>query len=147
MPLTISPHIASITINAHTYTHSNWENDTPGTISGLANDFVTTITALGATTGSLTKSISGNTTLSGSDLLNLTYKFTGTLSANANITFPAGVRSAAIINATSGGYALLIGYAAGTKATIPASGSGHVYGDSTNFGLVDGIAAASGGLS
>src|SRR3954463_5637699 len=122
MPITITPTISSITINSHTYVHADWEANTPGTLSGLANDFVTTITALGATTGSLTKSISGNTTLSGSDLLNLTYKFTGTLSANANITFPAGVRSAAIINATSGGFALLIGYVAGTKATIPVSG-------------------------
>lgn len=147
MPITITPTIASITINGHTYTHANWESNTPGTLSGLANDFVTTIQALGATTGSLTKSITGNTTLSGSDLSNLTYKITGALSANADINFPAGVRSATFINATSGGYALLIGYSTGTRATIPASGSGNIYGDGTNFGLVNGIASASGGIS
>src|SRR4051812_8377933 len=98
MPLTITPTIASITINGHTYVHSDWEANTPGTLSGLANDFVTTITALGATTGTYSASISGDTTISGGSVANLTFVFTGALSANANITFPAGARTISVVN-------------------------------------------------
>lgn len=147
MPLTISPHIASITINGHTYVHTDWENDTPSTIGGLANDFVTTITALGATTGTYSASISGDTTISGGNAANLTFVFTGALSANANITFPAGARTITVVNNTTGSHTLLVGYSTGTKATIPVAGSGDIVADGTNHKLVNGIASASGGIS
>lgn len=147
MPLTITPTIDSITINAHTYTHADWEANTPGTISGLANDFVATIQALGDSVGAYTESISGNTTISSGNAINLTFIFTGVLSGVATITFPAGARTITVVNNTTGGFGLLVGYATGTKATIPAAGSGDVYGDGTNHKLVNGIASASGGVS
>jgi hypothetical protein len=147
MPITITPTIASITINGNTYAHSDWETNTPGTLSGLANDFVTSIQALGASVGSITIPITGNATVSGGDAVNLTFIFTGVLAGNANITFPAGARAITVVNNTTGGFALVVKYAAGTTVTIPAAGSGHVVGDGTNHYLVDGIARSSGGVS
>ncbi len=145
MPITITPAVADIDIGSDTLTNSDWENDTPTTLSLLVNFLAGTQLALASTTGSLTKAISGDTTLSSGEAVNLNFIFTGSLSANATITFPGGERTATIVNNTSGGHALLIGYSTGTKATIPAGGSAQVYGDGTNFKLASGVAAGSGG--
>ncbi len=145
MPITITPAVADIDIGTDTLTNTDWETDTPATLSLLVNFLATTQQALADTTGSLVKAITGDTTLSGPESINLNFIFTGALSSNANITFPAGPRTVTIVNNTTGGYALLIGYAAGTKATIPAGGSAQAYGDGTNWKLAGGIAAGTGG--
>lgn len=145
MPITITPAVPSIDIGTDILTNSDWEEDTPTTLSLLVNFLAGTQVALGATTGSLVKAISGDTTLSSPEAINLNFIFTGVLSGVATITFPAGARTATVANNTTGGYGLLIGYATGTKAAIPAGGSAQVYGDGTNFKLAGGIAAGSGG--
>lgn len=147
MPITITPTIADITINATTWTHDDWEANTPGTISAIGNAINSQLVALGETTGSLVKAITGDTTLSGPEAVNLAFIFTGALGANAAITFPAGEREAVIVNETTGGHALTVGLAAGATATIPAGGSATVYCDGTDFGLADGIARTATGAS
>ena len=145
MPITITPAVADIDIGSDVLTNSDWEQDTPATLSLLVGHLAGTQVALATTTGSLVKAISGDTTLSSPEAINLNFIFTGSLSANATITFPGGERTATIVNNTTGGHALLIGYSTGTKATIPAGGSAQVYGDGTNFKLASGVAAGSGG--
>lgn len=135
MPITITPTVATVTIGMLSWTHADWEADTPATISGIANAIAGQIVALGATTGTLVKAISGNTTLSGPEAANITFIFTGALLADADITFPAGTRAATIVNNTTGGFALNVGLAAGAAVTVPAAGSAHVYCDGTDFGL------------
>lgn len=145
MPITITPAVADIDIGSDILTNSDWEQDTPATLSLLVNFLAGTQVALAATTGSLVKAISGNTTLSSPEAINLNFIFTGAISSVATITFPGGERTCTIVNNTTGGFGLLIGYATGTKAAIPAGGSAQVYGDGTNFKLASGVAAGSGG--
>src|SRR6187401_505562 len=109
MPITITPAVADIDIGSDVLTNSDWEQDTPTTLSLLVNFLAGTQVALGTTTGSLVKAISGDTTLSSPESINLNFIFTGSLSGNANITFPAGARTVTIVNNTTGGFALLVG--------------------------------------
>jgi hypothetical protein len=136
MALSISPTIPSITINGNTYAHADFENNLPGTLGGLGNDLASTIAAL-ELVGTLTKAITGNTTLTADEGQNLVFIFTGSLTGDATITFPAGFTKAAyIINSTTGGFGLTLGLAAGNTVAIPVSGGGLVYCDGTEFGHV-----------
>lgn len=144
---TITPTIADITVNATTWHHSDFEANPLGTFAEVANAVGTQLQALGDTTGSIVKVISGDTTLSGPESVNLTFIFTGTLSAAAAITFPAGERMAVIVNNTDGGYGLTVGLATGDTVAIPVSGSAVVYCDGTDFVLADGIVRTATGAS
>jgi len=57
---------------------------------------------------------------------------TGTLTAARVLTIPAGKRQVIVRNLTTGGFTLEIGYAAGTRATIPSQGSITIQADGTN---------------
>jgi hypothetical protein len=145
MPITIVPTIADITVGGITWTHADWEANTPGTISGIANAIGGNLLALGATTGSIVKVISGDTTLSGADPVNLVFVIEGALGAEADLNFPPGVRMAIIANNTTGGFALSVGQATGDRVTIPAAGSATVYSDGADFFLADGVARSAAG--
>lgn len=139
--------IADITVNGHTYTDADWRADWEGTISSVANDIATVQTTLDAV-GTLSKTVSGDTTLSGTEGQNLLFVIDGSISANAAITFPSGFKGlAGIVNATSGGYALVCGLASGNTATVPTGGTATLYCDGTDFGLLDGIVQTSTGVS
>jgi hypothetical protein len=147
MPIVISPTIASITINGNTYTHSDWENNTPGVLGGLGNDLATEIAAL-ALVGTLTKAISGNTTLTGPESANIGFVFTGALTGTALITFAAGFSGIAQIeNQTTGGHFLTCGLVAGTAIAVPPLGSAAAFCDGTNFSLQSGLVRTSVGVS
>ena len=147
MPVTITPAIPDITINGNTYTHSDWENNTPGTLSAMANDLATIIAAE-SLVGVLSKAISGDTTLTGTESENLGFIFTGSLSAGAAVTFAAGFQGiAAVVNATSGGFAITCGLAAGDSVSVPAGGSAMLFCDGTDFFPVTPIIRTSGGGS
>lgn len=145
MPITITPAVADITVGGNTYTNADWEANTPGTLSACIGGLVGHVQALGSTSGTLVKAISGNVTLTSLEAANLNFIFTGVLGGVAAITFPSGSYTATIVNNTTGGFGLTIKYAAGTTATIPAGGTAQVVGDGTNFKLVSGISAGSGG--
>lgn len=145
MPITISPPVSDITIGSDTYTNADWEANTPGTLSAVLNGLVGQVQGLGSTTGTLVKAISGSVTLTTLEAANVNFIFTGSLSGTANINFPSGSYTATIANNTSGSQALSIGYSTGTRATVPAGGTAQVVGDGTNFRLVSGISAGSGG--
>jgi hypothetical protein len=136
MSITITPPVADITIGVTTYTNADWEANTPGTLSAVIGGLTGQVQALGATTGTLVKAISGSVTLTTMEAANINFIFTGALSGIAAITFPAGSYTATIVNNTTGGFALTIKYAAGTTATIPSGGTAQVVGDGTNFKLV-----------
>lgn len=139
--------IANIVINGHTYTDAMWRANWEGTISDIANDIASLLTTLDAV-GTLTKAITGNTTLTGAEGQNLLFVFTGGLTANAAITFPAGFSGVAtIVNQTTGGFTLVCGLAAGGTVTVPASGSAEAYCDGTDFTLSSGLSRTSGGVN
>jgi hypothetical protein len=145
MSITITPPVSDITIGVITYTNADWEANTPGTLSAVIGGITGQVQALGATTGTLVKAISGSVTLTTLETANINFIFTGALSGVAAITFPSGSYTATIVNNTTGGFALTIKYASGTTATIPSGGTAQVVGDGTNFKLVSGIAAGSSG--
>lgn len=137
--------IANITINGHTYTDAMWRADWEGTISAIANDIASVQIGIAAA-GTLTKSISGAVTLSGAEGQNQTFVFTGSLSGDAAITFPAGFKGlACVVNETSGNHQLVIGLAAGAAVTIPALGGALLYCDGTDFGVTNGWVRTSAG--
>jgi hypothetical protein len=78
--------------------------------------------------------ISGNTTLLASQATNGGFIFEGTLTANANIIFPAGfIGFAAIENATSGGFSINVGMLSGTFVGILNASWVAIWSDGTNF--------------
>ena len=76
---------------------------------------------------------------------NMVLFVSGTNSAVRQIVAPLVPKIYVVYNNTSGGYAITIGGATGTLATIPASSSTIVFCDGTNF--YSGISAASGNFS
>ena len=86
----------------------------------------------------LTVAITGNYTItstnyvSTADNRNHGFKFTGTLTANATITIPSSNATYYIINATTGGFSLLVKTAAGATVTVPASRQVVIYCDATD---------------
>jgi hypothetical protein len=147
MTIDIPGTISTININGHTYDHDDWEANTPAVIGGLGQDIADQIAALDSV-GILTKAITTSTTLSGPESTNLSFVFTGALSGTATITFAAGFSGQLQIeNQTTGGFGLLCGLAAGTKVSVPASGSCAAICDGTNFGLQSGVVRTSTGCS
>lgn len=145
MGIIISPPVATININGHTYTNADWEANTPGVIGSLGNDIATVI-ADAALVGVLTKTISGNVVLSGPESSNIGFIFVGALTGIANITFGAGFHGIAQIeNQTTGGFAIVCGLAAGTTVSVPSVGSTAAFCDGTNFSLQSGIVRTSTG--
>jgi hypothetical protein len=63
---------------------------------------------------------------------NALLSFTGTLTAPRVLTLPAGKRQILLRNATAGGHALEVGYATGSRATIPPNASAVIQADGTN---------------
>jgi Chaperone of endosialidase len=101
--------------------------DTWGTYLNSTID--TLDTALG---GTLTLAITAGTTLTAAQAANTGYKFTGTLSADANITFPASYHGLAVVrNATS--KSLFCGIANGTRVTVPSGQTIAMWSDGTDF--------------
>lgn len=135
MPVDIEPPVATIVIGATTITNADWEANTPGAISTMGNALAAQ-QALLSTVGTLTKAITGNTTLTSGEGANFVFVFTGALSANANITFPAGFKGyAQIENQTTGGFALVCGLVAGATVTAPVGGAAAAVCDGTDFKL------------
>src|SRR4051812_45387767 len=85
-----------------------------GTILNATLDLVDK--ALGQT---LPKALSGDVTLSSTEAQNLGYAFTGALSAAAAVTWPAFYGPLFIRNATTGGFSLTCGMAAGATVVVP----------------------------
>ena len=131
--------IADIVINGHTYDDAMWRADWEGTISAIANDIATVQLGIDAA-GMLTKAISGNTTLSGPESQNILFVFTGTLTADAAITFAAGFSGIAVIlNQTAGGFKLTCGLAAGATVEVLTGGAAAAACDGTDFVTQTGI--------
>ncbi len=82
--------------------------------------------------GTVVKSISGNTTLSDTDIQNVGYYFTGTLTGNAIITWPSFAGMAAIHNGTTGGF-FIICNAGGSPVTVLNGETVAILSDGTNF--------------
>lgn len=82
--------------------------------------------------GTLILSISGNVTLNTTQTQNSGYKFTGSLSGDATITWPTFRGIAVVRNATTGGFSLVCGIA-GTTVTIPNGESVSIWSDGTDF--------------
>src|ERR1700733_7373894 len=86
------------------------------TWGGLLNtDLALIDSALG---GTLALSISGNTTLTTTQAQNTGYEFTGTLAANATVTWPSFFGFAMIENITTGGFSISCGISGGTFANL-----------------------------
>jgi hypothetical protein len=68
---------------------------------------------------------------------------TGAHTAVRKLTLPAGARRLAVRNETTGGFSVLVGYAAGSEVRIPPGGMALVHGDGTNcFGVGNGLTIA-----
>src|SRR5580658_5923489 len=87
----------------------------------LNTDLALIDSALG---GTLALSVSGNTTLNNTQVENTGYKFTGTLSAEATITWPAFFGFAMIENNTTGGFSIWSDGTNFTKTTTVGYGHG-----------------------
>jgi hypothetical protein len=97
---------------------------------GLLNTDLSLIdTALG---GTLTLSISGNTTLTTTQVENTGYKFAGALSGNATITWPGFSGMSAIRNSTTGGFSIACGIS-GAAVTIINGETVAIWSDGTDF--------------
>lgn len=98
---------------------------------GLLNTDLSLIdTALG---GTLALSISGNTTLTSTQIQNTGYVFTGTLSAAATITWPSFSGFAFINNNTSGGFSITCGISGGNTVILHIGEIAAIWSDGTNF--------------
>lgn len=141
---TFSPPIATIVVNGHTYTNTDFEANPLGTFANIANDFSTIIAAL-SLVGVLTKAISGNVTLTGGEAANIGFIFTGALSADATITFPSSYKGICqVINRTTGSHTLFVWRGAGAVASVAPGGTATQSGatlfcDGTDFLLIDGV--------
>lgn len=82
--------------------------------------------------GTLSLSISGNTTLNSTQAQNAGYEFSGTLTAAATITWPGFFGMVIIQNGTTGGYSITCGMN-GTTVTILNGETAAVWSDGTNF--------------
>lgn len=63
---------------------------------------------------------------------NAVVRCTGSMTANRRLTLPAGRRLLCVVNRTTGGHSVEVGYAAGQRAWVPPQGSVWVQGDGTD---------------
>jgi hypothetical protein len=104
------------------------DNNTWG---GLLNTDLSLIdSALG---GTLSLSISGNTTLNSTQAENTGYEFAGTLTGTAAITWPTFYGLATIQNATTGGFAITCGMSSGASVTVFNGETTPIWSDGTSF--------------
>ena len=75
----------------------------------------------------------GTYTLAGSELNRIAYKFTGTLTSNANIVVPSTVQQYWVNNATTGAFTLGIKTASGAAVLVTQGATGILYCDGTNI--------------
>ena len=75
----------------------------------------------------------GTYTLSGSELNRIAYKFTGTLTSNANIVVPATVQQYWINNSTTGAFTLGVKTASGTATLVAQGATAILYCDGTDI--------------
>lgn len=138
--------ISDITVNGNTYTDADWRANWEGTISAIANDIAAAIAGAAIAGGTLFKSISGNTTLTSGESGNRLFVFSGTLAANAAVTFNAAFSGIGlIVNSTTGGFSVTVGLASGTTVSVAAGQTALVYCDGTNFANPIGIVATATG--
>lgn len=83
--------------------------------------------------GTLFLAVTGNSILTSVQTQYTGYKFTGSLSGNSSITWPAFSGLAAIENSTLGGYAIICGVSGGSTVTISGGTTLAVWSDGTNF--------------
>lgn len=76
-------------------------------------------------------------TLTGIQLNQAIYEFTGLLTSNIVITFPATVYEYTIINSTTGSFSMTVQPAGGTGVSIPQAGAAIIYSNGTNMGYAD----------
>lgn len=79
----------------------------------------------------------GTFTLTGVQLNQAIYNFTGALTSNAIVVFPATIYEYTITNATTGAFTLTVQPTGGTGVTIPQNGSAIVYSNGTNMQYSD----------
>jgi hypothetical protein len=104
------------------------DNNTWG---GLLNtNFALIDNALG---GTVSVSISGNTTLTGSQAQNTAYEFSGSLSGTATIRWPTFYGFIVVQNGTTGGYPLSCGMSSGATVTVFNGETTTIWSDGTNF--------------
>jgi hypothetical protein len=75
----------------------------------------------------------GTYTLSGSELNRIAYKFTGTLTSNANIVVPATVQQYWVNNATTGSFTLGVKTASGAATLVAQGATAILYCDGTDI--------------
>lgn len=98
---------------------------------GLLNTNLALIdSALGGTAGI---TISGNTTLTGTQVQNSGFEFAGSLSATAAITWPSFSGMAVIQNGTTGGHSITCGISGGTSVSVLNGETAAIWSDGTNF--------------
>jgi len=71
----------------------------------------------------------GTTTLAGSELNRIAYRFVGTLTSNATIVVPPTVQQYWVTNATSGSFTLSLSTPGGTPVVVPQGAKGIYYSD------------------
>lgn len=126
--------ISNITVNGNTYTDADWRADWEGTISSIANDISAAVAGAALAGGTLFKALSGNVTLSAGESDNRVFVFTGTLAADATVTYAASFEGLAlVVNDTTGGFSVLTKLAAGASVTIASGQVALVYCDGTDF--------------
>lgn len=81
-------------------------------------------------------------TLTGIQLNQSIYEFTGVLTSNTTVVFPATVYEYTVINSTTGSFTLTVQPTAGTGVQIPQAGAAIVYSNGTNMGYADTLGVA-----
>lgn len=113
----------SLTLPALGDDENVWGNDINGDLSLIDS-------ALG---GTLALTISGNTTLTRTQVENTGYEFSGTLTATATIMWPSFFGFAFIENSTTGGFSINCGISGGSFVTLFNGEAVSIWSDGTNF--------------
>lgn len=82
--------------------------------------------------GSLSKTITGNVTLTTEEAANDIIQVDGTLSADATVTFPIHKKLYLVANNTTGGYSLILKVAGGSEIILEAGRKILIYNDGSN---------------
>lgn len=140
--------ISNITVNGNTYTDADWRANWEGTISAIANDIAAAVAGAALAGGTLFKSIApSGVTLTSGESDNRIFIFTGTLTADAGVTFDASFEGLAlVINDTTGGFDVPIAlFGGGASVTVDNGQTALVYCDGTDFAFAVGVVNTSTG--